>query len=361
VKTNMVSVRKKIAIHHRPGSFSDYWIEWCKTNNVPFKIVNAYDSNIIADLNDCDGFMWHSHHDSYADQLFARQLTLALDHMGKKVFPDVSTFWHFDDKIAQKYLFEVAGVQHVPIHIFYTKEKALEWLTLATFPLVFKLRGGAGSINVKLVKELRDAVRLVNRAFGSGFPVIDVYAIAKQARWEYIRDKKPRQLLRAIYYYLRAFSGLKPSSMQFRERQRGYIYFQDFIPQNTFDHRLIVIGNRCFCIQRGVREGDFRASGSGLLSYNQDLFPEKIIQTAFQIAAKFKTQSLALDFLYSESGDPLVVEMSYAFPRGKFAEDCPGYFDITLKWHNVKCIQPVLMIEDFMKSIVTKGQPEVNE
>ena len=31
----------KIAIHHRQGSFSDRWIEYCKENGINFKIVNA--------------------------------------------------------------------------------------------------------------------------------------------------------------------------------------------------------------------------------------------------------------------------------------------------------------------------------
>lgn len=341
----------KIAIHHRPGSFSDYWIEYCRQNSLNFKIVDAYKSNIVADLHDCDGFMWHWHQDSYADQLFARQLTLALEGSGKRIFPNVSTSWHFDDKIAQKYLFEAIGVGHIPSHVFYTKETALEWLKKASFPVVFKLRGGAGSLNVKLVRELKVAKRLVGRAFSSGFPVSDPLAIAQQVLWEYRRDKSQRQLFRVIYYYLRAFLGFNPKGVQFRERQKGYIYFQEFIPSNTFDHRLIVIGRRCFCIQRGVRKGDFRASGSGILTYNPDLFPEKTIRVAFQIANLLKTQTIALDFIYSEKDNPLVVEISYGFPSGTFAENCPGYYDDNLIWHSVKCIQPILIIEDFINSL----------
>ncbi|MDZ7775700.1 MAG: hypothetical protein U5L09_08950 [Bacteroidales bacterium] len=44
----------KIAIHNRPGSFSDRWIEYCKKQEIPYKIVNCYDNNIIQQLNDCD-------------------------------------------------------------------------------------------------------------------------------------------------------------------------------------------------------------------------------------------------------------------------------------------------------------------
>lgn len=48
----------KIAIHHRKGSFSERWIEYCTEKDIPFKIVNAYDSDIVKQVEDCDVFMW---------------------------------------------------------------------------------------------------------------------------------------------------------------------------------------------------------------------------------------------------------------------------------------------------------------
>lgn len=94
----------KIAFHHRPGSFSDRWIEYCKDNQIAYKLVNAYDSDIIQQVADCDAFMWHHSHVDYRDTLFAKQLLYSLQLSGKKVFPDFMTGWHFDDKVGQKYL-----------------------------------------------------------------------------------------------------------------------------------------------------------------------------------------------------------------------------------------------------------------
>lgn len=91
----------KIAIHHSPHSFSERWIEYCKEKNIPYKIVNAYDSDIVKKVEDCDAFMWHHHHANYKDTLFAKQLLYSLQTAGKKVFPDFHTGWHFDDKVGQ--------------------------------------------------------------------------------------------------------------------------------------------------------------------------------------------------------------------------------------------------------------------
>ena len=89
----------KIAIHDSKGSFSKYWIEYCEKSSIQYKIVNAYSSDIIQNLEDCDAFMWHHHHGDYRDVLFAKQLLYSLQASGKKVFPDYSTCWHFDDKV----------------------------------------------------------------------------------------------------------------------------------------------------------------------------------------------------------------------------------------------------------------------
>src|SRR5690625_459847 len=172
---NESNVIMKIAIHHRPGSFSDRWIAYCAKNGISYKIVNCYDSDIIHQLSDCDSLMWHHSNYDYRDALFARQLLFSLQKIDIKVFPDFDTNWHFDDKVAQKYLLEAIGAPLVPSFVFYSKKDAETWLKKTQFPKVFKLRGGSGSSNVKLVKNQKEAIRLINKAFGKGFPQFDKF------------------------------------------------------------------------------------------------------------------------------------------------------------------------------------------
>ena len=80
----------KIAIH-KSGGFSERWIEYCEKNQIDYKIVNAYDSDIVEQVKDCDAFMWHHSHINYKDVLFAKQLLYSLEIAGKKVFPDWKT------------------------------------------------------------------------------------------------------------------------------------------------------------------------------------------------------------------------------------------------------------------------------
>ncbi len=155
----------KIAIQQADNSYSGRWISYCIEKNLQYKIVNCYNNDIISQLNDCSALMWHFHHASAKNCLFAKQLLYSVSNLGKQVFPDFDTVWHFDDKVGQKYLLEAIGAPIVPSYVFYSKAEAVEWSNSTTFPKVFKLRGGAGSVNVKLVKDQSQALKLINKAF----------------------------------------------------------------------------------------------------------------------------------------------------------------------------------------------------
>jgi len=142
----------KIAIHKEIGNFSERWIAYCEEKEIDFKIVNCYDNDIIQQLDECDALMWNHYQASETDKIFAKQLLFSLEVSGKKVFPDFHTGWHYDDKVGQKYLFEAIGAPLVPSYVFYSKESAIQWINETNFPKVFKLRNGAGSWNVELVK-----------------------------------------------------------------------------------------------------------------------------------------------------------------------------------------------------------------
>jgi len=338
-----------IAIHHRPGSFSDQWLEYCDLHNVPHKQVNCFASDIIDQMADCDGLLWHWAHHDYRAVLFARQLIHSVERMGKQVFPNSRTCWHYDDKVGQKYLLEAVGAPLIPSYVFYSAGDALKWVETADFPKVFKLRGGAGSVNVSLVESRRQARALIGKAFGRGFSPVN--------RWSILKDKaallRRSRTLAALKNCVKAAGCcVVPGRLERHvARQKDYVYFQDFLPGNAYDTRLVVIGNRCFGVRRYCRKGDFRASGSGLLEYDPALFDKTLLDTAFQTAERLGSQSLAFDFLYDVHRRPQIGEVSYAFPSGPFLEDCPGYWDRELTWIAGRTKPTHCMIEDFIAAL----------
>ncbi len=336
----------KIAIHHRPGSFSDRWIAYCKKEGVEYKIVDCFQSDIIEKVKDCYALMWHHHHAHFKDVLTAKRILFALEHSGIKVFPDFKTGWHFDDKVAQKYLLEAIDAPLVPSYVFYDKKEAMEWADNTTFPKVFKLKGGAGAANVKLVRTNTEAAKLINKSFGKGFSQFNRFGNLKE-RYSKWRSGKG-SLLGVAKGFGRILIPTEFAKMQAREK--GYVYFQDFIPNNEFDIRIIIVANKAFAIKRMVRENDFRASGSGNIIYDRKAVDVRCVDISFKTNEKIKAQSVAFDFVFDINNNPLIVEISYGFAAEAY-DQCPGYWTSDMQWHEGKFNPQEWMVANLIKEI----------
>lgn len=338
----------KIAIHHNPHSFSERWIRYCEKEKIEYKVVDAFDSNIVEQLKGYDVFMWHHHHGKFKDVLTAKRILFALEHAGIKVFPDFKTGWHFDDKVAQKYLLEAIEAPLVPSYVFYDKKLALDWADKTSYPKVFKLKGGAGATNVKLVKTYSQAVNLINKAFGRGFPQFDRLGNLKE-RFNKFKNGKDT-FIGVLKGIARLF--IVPKFSKDQPFEKGYIYFQEFIPKNTSDTRVIVINDRAFAIKRKIRANDFRASGSGEIDYNFQNIDKKCLKIAFDVNKKLQSQCTAFDFIFDKNQQPLIVEISYGFSVEAY-DNCPGYWDSNLNWMDSKFNPQEWMIENitFLKHL----------
>lgn len=316
-----------IAIHHSSG-FAERWVAYYEKNKIPYKLVNAYDSDIVSQVRDCDAFMWHFSHFNYKDMLIARQVLYSLQSSGLKVFPDFNTAWHFDDKVGQKYLLEAVAAPLVPSFVFYTKLEALQWINQTDFPKVFKLRGGAGASNVKLVNSKREAISIVKKAFGVGFKYYDP-KVYLQDSFQKFKTRKSG-IVDLVKSFIRLFR--LPYFARMYSREKGYVYFQEFIPDNTFDIRIVVVGDKAFALKRMTRKGDFRASGSGNIIYRKEEIDERCVKIAFEVNEKLKAQSIAYDFVFDKENNPLIVEISFGYSAPAY-DHCEGYWTADMKWH----------------------------
>ncbi len=318
----------KLAIHNSNAGFHPRWIAYCEEKGIPYKVVNCYDNDIIQQLQDCDALMWHHTQTHPADILIAMQILFSLQHSGKKVFPDFNTNWHFDDKAGQKYLLEAIGAPLVPSYVFYKRQEALDWVEGTIFPKVWKLRGGAGSQHVRLIKSKQQAKKIIQQAFGKGFSQYHGWSNL-QERW-----RKYRLGLTSLKDVLKGLVrlGYATEFSKVAGKERGYVYFQDFIPGNDSDTRIIVIGNNAFALKRFVRKDDFRASGSGNFKYEREVFDEHCIKIAFEVTKALSAQCMAYDFVFHDNV-PMIVEISYGFSPSGY-DDCPGYWDESLVWHD---------------------------
>lgn len=344
-----------LAIHDSAKGFHPRWAAYCQRNGIEHKRVNCYASDIIEQVRNCQAVMWHHGQSNPKDILVARPILSALEHAGIKVFPDFRTGWHFDDKVAQKHLFEALDIPAVPAHVYVDRGEAMAWVEQAEFPKVFKLRRGAGSAGVKLVQDRRQAKKLIRRAFGRGFPVYDPWDSLKERVYKWRLGKSSAtEIFKGLVRFIHP-----PRFSRLLGRERGYVYFQDFLPGNDCDIRIIVIHDRAFGIRRLVRPGDFRASGSGRITYARSDLDESCVEIAFESAEKLGSDCAAFDFVYDQDASPWILEVSYGFSKEGY-EACEGHWDRELRW-NAGAFDPYgWMVEQLLQSVSERSKKVIS-
>lgn len=313
----------KIAIHPTMESFSDRWLVFMEEKGINYSIVNAFDSDIINEIASYDLLLWPWHLRDPIGMLSAGPIMRSIERMGVKVFPDHATSWHYDDKVAQKYLLESIDAPLIPCHVFYQREDALVWAETADYPTVFKLKRGAGSYNVKLVEDKASAERLINQMFTGGISPSPHYFTDAKSKFRKIKSAKDIAAkvgrLPSVLKQLFTHQKLVP-------KENGYVLFQDFMPRNDGDTRIVVIGEKAFGLKRLNRPNDFRASGSGFLIFDHEEIDEKFVEIAFSVSKQLKFQSMAYDFLYDADGKPVICEISFCFNPGEVYRKCEGHW-----------------------------------
>ena len=298
-------------------------------NKIPYKTLDVNNSDFWDHARSLDLFIYRWAQYDQERQIARTIIPILHDELGVLCFPDSKTSWLFDDKIRQQALFTSAGFPMVDGRVFYEIHKAMDWLSKAPLPIVFKLRKGAASENVVLIRDRNSAESLIKRMFGYGVSTKGL-PIKGNLAWKNFRSIA-KNFVKTTENF---FQKLIPAHMSLAinwEREKNYVYFQKYLPNNDFDTRVTVIGDRAFAFRRWVRSGDFRASGSGLIDYDISGVDLDFIEMAFKISKHFGYKSMAYDFLYDEKRNVALCEASYTFVD-RAVYNCPGYWNSSLEY-----------------------------
>ena len=276
----------------------------------------------------------------------AKRVMQAVHHgMSIPTFPNVRSAWHFEDKIAQTYLLKSINYPIPDTNILWSQADAINYCDNTTYPFVLKLSSGIQSSNVRLVKTRQEAGDLVEQMFRSGLTTL---------------QPSPHWLNRQLGKALLPVKLLSGESLPMG-LQTGYFLVQEFLPDNKFDTRITVIGNRAFGFRRMNRPNDFRASGSGNIDWNPDAIDLRAVKLAFEVADAIQSDSLAVDVL-QKNGSPVIAEVSYTYASWAVA-DCPGHWKRTdsgeLTWIDGNLRPEDAIFEDFIGKFVVHTQVKV--
>ncbi len=337
----------KIAIHKREGSFSDRWITYCQENGIDHIEVNCHLDTVLELLiaEKVTHLMWHINHADDTDIQIFPYVMNAADAMGIKTFPNFNARWHFDDKIAQLYFLTSFNQPLVPSYVLFDKQEALKKMKSIKYPIVAKLKRGAGGSNVRLIHDYHEASSYVEKMFSTGISPHSValgnlkykIGVAKEIR-------SPVLLLRKVlgYFYKSIFQQKSLGN------EKGYFYYQKFLPNNHYDTRIIVVGDKAVGIVRLNRKNDFRASGSGRMVYDVNKIDTAMVDIAFKLKDKSHYDCLAFDFVYDEKKQPKIIEICFGFCMSSHGK-CGGYWDSKLNFHKEKLNLQYEMMRHFCK------------
>lgn len=348
---------KYIAVHKDPNYHNSYSKKWIEIiNNIDgyaARPVNLKAIDALEQVKGCVGVMWHYRHTPQDKQIAAKILP-AIEHILKiPVWPNYATRWHFDEKVAQHYLFDAIGIPAVKSWVFWDFDEAKSFLeNTREYPLVFKLSVGAGSANIFKIDTPEEGIRQLERMFQKGvFPYTENEFKYKSMEGEANIFPISERLNMAIKYVK---DNEIPRLPAYYQLQKNYIYFQKFLPNNMNDIRITVIGNRAFGYIRYNRPQDFRASGSGNFDIDKKNIPIDAVRIAHQLSEQAHFQSMAYDFLLDEEGNVVINEISYCYVNW-VVQKCPGYWDRNLVWHEGHVWPEQAHVNDFIALIENKS------
>lgn len=189
-------------------------------------------------------------------------------HLGIKTYPSTDEVLLYENKKLEAYLAKALGIPFARTFISHDREDALAIIEKAKYPLVSKVVPASGSVGVQLVRNRAQAARIIQAAFSAN---------GRKTHFHYFR-------------------------------QKNCVYFQEFIPNDGFDIRVIVVGNMLFGYYRKVPAGDFRASGMGLVE--KRALPEEAMQITLELNGLLKSPMLVVDFVHALTGEYYVIEYS---------------------------------------------------
>jgi glutathione synthase/RimK-type ligase-like ATP-grasp enzyme len=132
-------------------------------------------------------------------------------------------------------------------------------------------------------------------------------------------------------------------------KESGYVFFQEYIPNDGYDLKIVVIGDKLSYIGRKTRKGDFRASGGGDLFFEKSLVTENIISSAFSTSDRLGFQCMGYDYVVdNDNKTGKIVEISYGFSHYALMQ-AGGYFDRSGKWYNEPLNAPAEIIKNIIQ------------
>lgn len=266
------------------------YVHFLETNGFPYGIYDLHSHDWLEKAKDYDVFIGLISCELALLVEMRKKFFILENFMGKYCYPSTAHITIYEDKSLEAYISEVTGIPFVKAHISQDKDDALQMIHTLQYPVISKFETSSGSVGVELVRTPEQAEKIVRQLF----------SVSGRAN-------------HLLYH-----------------REKDYCYFQDFVPNDGYDIRCIVVDNMVQGYYRKVLEGDFRASGMNMVE--KRALPEEAIRIAWRANKVIKSPLLVVDMLHGLDGKYYVIEFSIncqmETPEQLHVDDVPGVYRI---------------------------------
>lgn len=275
-------------------------------------LVDLERSDWMERIIECQAVIWNPHYMGLRlASHFKEKIYFMEKILGKIVFPNYETIWHFESKVAENHLFRHFNINTPKTYMAFNFKEAQEIIDQIQMPIVLKKSEGAGSRNVRLIRSKKWLRNYSQRVFCS-----ELWGEARRSNTKI--NTALRNLTKKWFWYF-IVSQYLPS-----DSGMGVIYLQEFIPNNDADLRITVIGDQyAYGFWRKNRPNDFRASGSGNIDYETEI-PMDALNYCQQINKRLHFDSMAYDIIFDYK-KMVITEMSYNY-LDRVLYNTPGYY-----------------------------------
>lgn len=228
----------------------------------------TFERIVNSNINIEDSIILYSSSQQSEYKEYIEDILIYLMQKGNHLVPSFNVFKSHENKGFQELHKKLLNIQSIPVQYYGHHKEVLD--KNINFPSVIKVLDGFGSGGVELINNKEKIIDfstkndcLIKKTFIKKIRNL----IAKPIK-KYIFFKKEKNLKYGDYFdYFKRF------------------VIQDFIPNLTYDYKVLVFNKKYYVLKRFTNDGDFRASGSGKFAFekveNELLAYSKLIYERF--------------------------------------------------------------------------------
>lgn len=201
---------------------------------------------------------------------YIEDIILGLKIKGAILIPDFFKFRAHHNKVFMEILRDTSGfdlIQNIETGKYGTTAELINSFQEYCQPLVVKPGFGSKGFGIKLAQS-RNEVLKISRKISRSYSLFN---------------------FKRFIYGIFNGKGFKPIS-----NHRKKFITQNFIDGLSFDYKILVYGEKFYVLKRKNRPGDFRASGSGLLSFPKEVSSD-LLDYAEKIFTFFNAPFISID------------------------------------------------------------------